>query len=423
MHGTHLNQSHPLPPLYNNQFVALQQCALNNTHVEHILSGMPALRVANLRHALSITPPLDLSVIGRGRAHIALLTLEGMGVTRVPPEIARLKEDIRSLKVRGYGNTDTSTGTGATSSGPATGTDMGGAVDRRGRQSLSLSIAAPELGQLTHLVELELMGDHVQGGLPSEIGRLTMLRTLRCSSIGVTSLPSELGRLPRLNWLDLTGNALTRFPVELLGLNLVDIDIGGNVGMFGNGRTTGDIKWNGLNFANFAGTNVTSLSELPWMEAERLEQLEIARGVGGAHGGGGDNGVVSAVSTTQGTGSSWSAWLRPDSKEGDIPLRLAREQWAPTWIRAHTPNYTWVDLSHNEVCARRGEEDRRRGRTVRVWRPGPSSRHRRAVVVSCDRHCAVGCWNVTTGDGQCMVACNTTRCGWDGMDCVRLAGG
>ena len=423
MHGTHLNQSHPLPPLYNNQFVALQQCALNNTHVEHILSGMPALRVANLRHALSITPPLDLSVIGRGRAHIALLTLEGMGVTRVPPEIARLKEDIRSLKVRGYGNTDTSTGTGATSSGPATGTDMGGAVDRRGRQSLSLSIAAPELGQLTHLVELELMGDHVQGGLPSEIGRLTMLRTLRCSSIGVTSLPSELGRLPRLNWLDLTGNALTRFPVELLGLNLVDIDIGENVGMFGNGRTTGAIKLNGLNLANFAGTTVTSLSELPWMEAERLEQLEIARGAGGAHGGGGDNGVVSAVSTTQGTGSSWSAWLRPDSKEGDIPLRLAREQWAPTWIRAHTPNYTWVDLSHNEVCARRGEEDRRRGRTVRVWRPGPSSRHRRAVVVSCDRHCAVGCWNVTTGDGQCMVACNTTRCGWDGMDCVRLAGG
>ena len=68
-----------------------------------------------------------------------------------------------------------------------------------------------QLGMLHETLEhLDLSQNMISGTMPSELGRLTRLRTLALHSNRVSaSMPSELGRLNQLHYLDLHSNALS----------------------------------------------------------------------------------------------------------------------------------------------------------------------------------------------------------------------
>ena len=74
----------------------------------------------------------------------------------------------------------------------------------------------PELGQLTHLQELSLSGDRL-GSIPAELGQLSGLRRLGLVGNQLTgSIPAELGQLANLEHLHLSDNQLTGpIPPEL----------------------------------------------------------------------------------------------------------------------------------------------------------------------------------------------------------------
>ena len=93
-----------------------------------------------------------------------------------------------------------------------------------------------ELGSLTNLQYLDLSGNGLVGGIPSELGSLTNLQYLDLSGNDlVGGIPSELGSLTNLQYLGLSGNDLVGgVPSELGSLsNLVDLRLFGNADLFG----------------------------------------------------------------------------------------------------------------------------------------------------------------------------------------------
>ena len=75
----------------------------------------------------------------------------------------------------------------------------------------------PELGQLTKLSGLDLALNQLTGEIPSELGQLTKLSTLNLFANQLTGeIPSELGQLTKLTFLELSSNQLTgEIPPEL----------------------------------------------------------------------------------------------------------------------------------------------------------------------------------------------------------------
>lgn len=68
----------------------------------------------------------------------------------------------------------------------------------------------PELGNLTHLEELDLSYNQLTGQIPSTLGELTRLTTLDLSQNQLSgAIPPALGSLTRLTTLDLSHNGLT----------------------------------------------------------------------------------------------------------------------------------------------------------------------------------------------------------------------
>ncbi len=85
--------------------------------------------------------------------------------------------------------------------------------------SLSLSYTGlthlpPEIGQLTHLEELDASFTGLTK-LPPEIGQLTNLRRLDASFTGLSELPPEIGRLKHLEELAAHHTGLTELPPEI----------------------------------------------------------------------------------------------------------------------------------------------------------------------------------------------------------------
>ena len=75
----------------------------------------------------------------------------------------------------------------------------------------------PELGELSHLEQLQFYNNNLTGEIPPALGNLSRLRGLRIESNDLTGpIPPELGNLTSLRWLDLRFNEITGpIPLEL----------------------------------------------------------------------------------------------------------------------------------------------------------------------------------------------------------------
>ena len=89
---------------------------------------------------------------------------------------------------------------------------------------LSLRQLPPEIGQLTNLRELNLVGNKLSG-LPPEIVQLINLRELNIGFISLSNLPPEIVQLTNLQSLNLTGNLLQSLPPEIGPLSVFAVSI------------------------------------------------------------------------------------------------------------------------------------------------------------------------------------------------------
>ncbi len=75
-----------------------------------------------------------------------------------------------------------------------------------------------EIGDLSHLVVLDLHENNIGGSIPSELGNLTDLKYLRLGYNAISGeIPSELGNLTKLEYLDLSLNELSGSILPELG--------------------------------------------------------------------------------------------------------------------------------------------------------------------------------------------------------------
>lgn len=72
-----------------------------------------------------------------------------------------------------------------------------------------------EIGKLSSLESLTIVGASNLTALPKEIGRLTSLKYLTVSGTQIASLPKEMGRLSSLKGLYLSNNQLISLPKEM----------------------------------------------------------------------------------------------------------------------------------------------------------------------------------------------------------------
>ena len=79
----------------------------------------------------------------------------------------------------------------------------------------ALKTLPPQIGNLTHLDDLELLSNNIHK-LPPEIGNLNKLHDLTLSSNHLDSLPSTIGRLQNLYSLHLDNNNLHTLPDSIV---------------------------------------------------------------------------------------------------------------------------------------------------------------------------------------------------------------
>ncbi|MBA0875339.1 hypothetical protein Goshw_030004, partial [Gossypium schwendimanii] len=96
----------------------------------------------------------------------------------------------------------------------------------------------PDLGLLTNLQYLALVGNNISGVIPEELGNLTNLVCLNLSLNALTGyIPTTLGKLTKLRFLRLNNNSLTgQIPMALTTIDTLDLS---------NNRLEGNIPING----------------------------------------------------------------------------------------------------------------------------------------------------------------------------------
>ena len=122
---------------------------------------------------------------------------------------------------------------------------------------LLTGVIPPELGQLANLEQLTLAGSRLSGAVPPELGQLTKLGKLELHHNLLTALPPELGQLTQLSVLSLVGNRLTALPPELGQLIRLR-----TLGLAGNQLTALPpelVKLNNLEDLGLAGNQLTTL--------------------------------------------------------------------------------------------------------------------------------------------------------------------
>jgi hypothetical protein len=89
-------------------------------------------------------------------------------------------------------------------------------------RNMELTELPESIGQLTHLLKLDIGGDSWRKGkenqltqIPESLGKLTQLQSLDLSNNQLTTLPDSLGKLTQLQSLDFSSNQLTTLPDSL----------------------------------------------------------------------------------------------------------------------------------------------------------------------------------------------------------------
>jgi small GTP-binding protein len=144
------------------------------------------------------------------------LDLDEKGLTRLPPEIARLT----NLSHLGLGSN-------LLTSLPPEVTDMT-TLNSLLLYRNKLTTLPPEIGKLANLRFLSLWGNELSN-LPSELGKLTNLVYLELDGNQLRSVPSEIAGLTNLTHLNLSNNELMSLPPEITALtNLTYLDLNNN---------------------------------------------------------------------------------------------------------------------------------------------------------------------------------------------------
>lgn len=156
-------------------------------------------------------------------------------------------------------------------------TNENGCVDRiemKYFQNLSGNIP-PEIGNLYHLVDLELQGQNIVGGIPNTIGQLVSLKRLVIQATSINQpLPTEIGNLINLQTLHLFSNQLSgELPASINRLsNLYQFNVGQN-------KLTGELPkiirllkapkllTLGLSSNQFSGEIPSTIKELPSLKS------------------------------------------------------------------------------------------------------------------------------------------------------------
>ena len=112
--------------------------------------------------------------------------------------------------------------------------DLGGSLDDESQQVIANRLTGTiprELGNLSHLLRLNLSYNYLTGPIPPEMGKLANLQVLYLHVNGLTGeIPPELGQLEELTFLNLQRNRLTgEIPPELGNLaELGHLTLSGN---------------------------------------------------------------------------------------------------------------------------------------------------------------------------------------------------
>jgi Leucine-rich repeat (LRR) protein len=144
------------------------------------------------------------------------LSLAGLGITEVPPEIGNLI----NLQTLWLNHNDLTT----------LPPEIGNLVNL---ESLILNhnqlrSLPPEIGNLANLQELDLAYNELKV-LPASIGNLSTLNQAYWSNNELSSLPPDIGKLSNLRWLDVSNNQLSSLPEELGEVALEHINVAGNL--------------------------------------------------------------------------------------------------------------------------------------------------------------------------------------------------
>lgn len=89
----------------------------------------------------------------------------------------------------------------------------------------------------THLKELDVSDNNLEGAIQGEIRFLEKLEVLDASDNNMTGLPAEVGQLKNLRILNLSNNELTGLPNELKNLSSLEV-----LNLSGNDYSTQDLE-------------------------------------------------------------------------------------------------------------------------------------------------------------------------------------
>ena len=201
-----------IPPQQNTPRKSFDNPALTS-HLPRTMSAQPMSHEAQVAYQEALE---RIEAYRRKEGRMAMLFLQGLGLTHIPPEIGQLST-LKALFLHDNQLTSLPSEIGQLSA--LTGLNL---------DNNCLTSLPPEIGQMSGLLGLHLSNNQLTS-LPPEVGQLSALEELHLFSNQLTSLPPEMGKLSALTKLSLHGNRLTSLPPEMGKLSaLTKLSLHGN---------------------------------------------------------------------------------------------------------------------------------------------------------------------------------------------------
>uniref|UniRef100_A0A8R7V174 Disease resistance R13L4/SHOC-2-like LRR domain-containing protein n=2 Tax=Triticum urartu TaxID=4572 RepID=A0A8R7V174_TRIUA len=193
-----------------------------------VFEGVERLPLEKLEHLRVLDLQLK-SISALGNHHVKaicrllcvrhLFGLEGMGISEIPPEIARLQH-LETLQVRFTWITELPCEIG----------DLQQLKTLVVSRNSKLAKLPMEIGDLQHLETLDLSYSNRITELPHEIGNLQNLENLNLNETHLRELPPEIGKLQHLKTLEVGWASITRLGSEIGDLqHLETLDLSYNI--------------------------------------------------------------------------------------------------------------------------------------------------------------------------------------------------